>query len=71
MSNEVYNADEFTVPLLLLPHDLLDRSWSIGLMIAAGMGVTMAAIKYRHGTYLPPLPSQTDPSNSSEVNDGE
>ena len=40
-------------------HTHTDRMWSVGLGLAAGLGVVMGVIKFRHGTYLPELQRQT------------
>ena len=42
-------------------HTLTDRMWSAGLGMAIALGAVMGAIKYRHGTYIPPLPRPRNP----------
>ena len=43
-----------------------DRSWSLGLGLASGMALVLGAIKYRTGTYIPPILS----SESDEAQEG-
>jgi len=49
------------------PHTLTpshpDRMWSVALGLAAGMGVVMGSIKYRHGDYLPDFPTPQTAAN--------
>ena len=48
-------------------HTHTDRMWSVGLGLATGMALVMGAIKYRHGTYLPPLPQPHRPPGAEPL----
>ena len=43
-----------------------DRSWPLGLGLASGMALVLGSIKYRTGTYIPPIMSSESDGTQEE-----